>query len=81
MCDYRFRSISLTRPSHRTNWFFQVREGVPDHTWEYHRGLLWHCLLFCVGQQAERTGDGWLNHAVWKVKARSCEPTLGECSM
>ncbi|XP_050692604.1 uncharacterized protein LOC126983673 [Eriocheir sinensis] len=38
-----------------------------DGLWEYHRGLLWYCLFFLVGQAAERQGNGWLLHAVWKV--------------
>lgn len=39
----------------------------PDRLWEYHRGLLWHILLFMVGQAAERQGNGWLLHAIWKI--------------
>ncbi|XP_042232496.1 uncharacterized protein LOC121873209 [Homarus americanus] len=38
-----------------------------DGTWEFHRGLLWYCLFFWVGNSAEQQGNGWLLHAVWKV--------------
>ncbi|KAK8732114.1 hypothetical protein OTU49_007186 [Cherax quadricarinatus] len=38
-----------------------------DGLWEYHRGLLWYCLFFWVGHSAEKQGNGWLLHAVWKV--------------
>ncbi|XP_063850688.1 uncharacterized protein LOC135094491 [Scylla paramamosain] len=41
--------------------------GRTDGLWEYHRGLLWYCLFFLVGQTAERCGNGWLLHAIWKV--------------
>lgn len=38
-----------------------------EEAWEYHRSLLWHCLLILVGRSAESQGNGWLQHAVWKV--------------
>ncbi|XP_042889420.1 uncharacterized protein LOC122264540 isoform X2 [Penaeus japonicus] len=38
-----------------------------DRVWEYHRGLLWYSLFFWVANSAERQGNGWLLHAVWKV--------------
>ncbi|XP_071535869.1 uncharacterized protein [Panulirus ornatus] len=38
-----------------------------DNLWEYHRGLLWYCLFFWVGHAAEKQGNGWLLHAVWKI--------------
>ncbi|KAK3853608.1 hypothetical protein Pcinc_039861 [Petrolisthes cinctipes] len=38
-----------------------------EGAWEYHRSLLWHCLLILVGRAAEGQGNGWLQHAVWKV--------------
>ncbi|XP_045118184.1 LOW QUALITY PROTEIN: uncharacterized protein LOC123508500 [Portunus trituberculatus] len=41
--------------------------GRTDGLWEYHRGFLWYCLFFLAGQTAERCGNGWLLHAIWKV--------------